>query len=187
MARTPPAPCCPAPLADAACYRPPGIFRLPAGRRAELCGALFRSCAFAGRHSGHSISFSAYTASCLQSPVFQSLKSDSLSTCAACSVQHSSVLSVKRTLTYIIPSSKACSAQSTILPWRPGYCFPGLSKALVVGFSAAFPFHRLASPSDAGATTACVRFLFPPGLDLRCFVARAFFLAARFFLACSSS
>src|SRR5580658_725593 len=91
------------------------------------------------RHSSQSISFSAYTFSCLQSPVFQSLRSDSLSTCAVCNVQHSSVLSVKRTRTYIIPSSKTCSAQSTILPWTPGYCLAGLGKSLV-GFSAAFLF-----------------------------------------------
>ena len=74
------------------------------------------------RQSGQSISFSAYTFSCLQSPVFQSLRSASLSTCAVCRLQHNSVLSVKRTRTYIIPSSKTCSAQSTILPWTPGYC-----------------------------------------------------------------
>src|ERR1700677_1145534 len=89
--------------------------------------------------SGQSISFSAYTLSCLQSPVFQSLRSDSRSTCAVCNVQHSSVLSVKRTRTYIIPCSKTCSAHSTILPWTPGYCFPGLGKSLT-GFSAAFFF-----------------------------------------------
>jgi hypothetical protein len=77
------------------------------------------------RHSGQPISFSAYTFSCLQSPVFQSLRSASLNTCAVCRLQHSSVLSMKRTRTYSIPSSKTCSAQSTILPWTPGYCFPG--------------------------------------------------------------
>jgi hypothetical protein len=85
------------------------------------------------------------------------------------------------------PFLKSVPGSITILPCTPGYCFPGLGKSRV-GFSAAFPFHRLASPSDAGATTACVRSLFPPGLDLRRFVAPAFFLTARFFfLACSSS
>src|ERR1700693_2704863 len=67
-------------------------------------------------HSGQPISCSAYSFSCLQSPVFQSLRSESLSTCAVCSVQHSSVLSLKRTRRYSIPSSKTCSTQSTILP-----------------------------------------------------------------------
>src|SRR6202162_6411374 len=98
----------------------------------------FLSRAFPG-HSGQLISFSAYTFSCLQSPVFQSLRSASLSTCAVCRLQHSSVLSVKRTRTYIIPSSKTCSAQSTILPWTPRYCFPGLGKSLA-GLSAGFFF-----------------------------------------------
>src|SRR6202162_1909740 len=89
----------------------------------------FLSRSFTG-HSGHFISSSAYTFSCLKSPVFQSLRSASLSTWAVCSVQHNSVLSVKRTRTYNIPSSKTCSAQSTTLPWTPGYFFPGLGKSL---------------------------------------------------------
>jgi hypothetical protein len=79
---------------------------------------------------------------CLKSPVFQSARSASRSTCAVCSVHHSSVLSVKRTRTYGIPSSKTCSAQSTILPRTPRYCFPGLGKSLV-SLSAVF-FHWLA-------------------------------------------
>jgi hypothetical protein len=43
----------------------------------------------------------------------------SQSTCAVCNAQHNSVLSVKRTRTDFIPSSKTCSAQSKTLPWTP--------------------------------------------------------------------
>jgi hypothetical protein len=72
--------------------------------------------AIAVYHAGQSTSFRTYSFSCLKSPVFQSPRSASAMTWAVRSVQHSSVLSVKRTRMNIIPSSKTCSAQSTILP-----------------------------------------------------------------------
>jgi hypothetical protein len=88
---------------------------------------------------------------CLKSPVFQSARSASQSTCAVCSVHHGSVLSVKRTRTYGIPSSKTCSAQSTILPRTPRYRFPGLGKSLV-GLSAVFFFFIGWPPSICGTS-----------------------------------
>src|ERR1700693_1984847 len=39
---------------------------------------------------------------------------------------------MKRTRTYNISSSKTCSAQSTVLPWTPGYRLPGLGNSVVV-------------------------------------------------------
>src|ERR1700730_2786321 len=71
-----------------------------------------------------SLSPCTYTQSCLKSPVFQSLKSATSMTLVVRIVQHSSVLSVNRTWMKSLTYSHLCSAQSTTLPWTPGYCLP---------------------------------------------------------------
>src|SRR5437016_9133096 len=76
----------------------------------------------------HSQSLSPFTKSFifLKFPVFQSLKSASSITMPVLTLQHSSVLSVKRTrIKSKPPSSKVCSAQSTTFAWTPGYWLPG--------------------------------------------------------------